>query len=95
MIPAAVATAVVPLNPAPPLPDYLDIKVKAIRGAETVPLTDTFYNLKVSTSALPQQAYQYQAISPADTSLYVSLPPPPGDNSISLDDPERRFGPTV
>jgi len=84
MIPAAVATAVIPLNPTPPLPDYLDIQIKASRGAEIVPVTSTFYNVKVSTSALPQQPYQYQAISAADTSLYISLPPPPGANSISL-----------
>ena len=93
IIPAAVATAVVPLNPAPPRPDYLDIKVKATRGTETLPLPDTFYNLKVNTSALPQQAYQYQVISPADTSLYVSLPPPPGTHSISLTIPSDGSAP--
>ena len=93
IIPAAVATAVVPLNPAPPRPDYLDIKVKATRGTETLPLPDTFYNVKVNTSALPQQAYQYQVISPADTSLYVSLPPPPGTHSISLTIPSDGSAP--
>ena len=93
IIPAAVATAVVPLNPTPPLPDYLGIRVKATRGAETLPLPDTFYNVKVNTSALPQQAYQYQAISPVDTSLYVSLPPPPGANPISLTIPSDGSAP--
>jgi hypothetical protein len=84
VIPAAVATAVVPLNPTPPLPDYLDIEIKAIRGTQLIPDTSTYYNVKVSTSALPQQPYQYQMISPADTSLYLSLPPPPGADPISL-----------
>jgi Tc toxin complex TcA C-terminal TcB-binding domain len=93
IIPAAVATAVVPLNPTPPRPDYLDIKVKATRGAEILPLPDTFYNVRVNSSALPQQAYQYQAISPADTSLYVSLPPLPGANSISLTIPSDGSAP--
>jgi hypothetical protein len=84
VIPAAVATAVVPLNPTPPLPDYLDIELKAMRGAQLIPDTNTYYNVKISTSALPQQPYQYQMISPADTSLYLSLPPPPGADPISL-----------
>jgi hypothetical protein len=93
IIPAAVATAVVPLNPTPPLPDYLDIQVKATRGAETLPLPDTYYNVQVSTSALPQQPYAYQAISPADTSLYLSLPPLPGANPISLTIPSDGSAP--
>lgn len=84
IIPAAVATAVIPLNPSPPLPDYLDVTVTATRGTQTLPLPDTYYNVKVSTSALPTQPYEYQAIAPADTSLYVSLPPPPGAHPISL-----------
>lgn len=93
IIPAAVATAVIELNTSPSLPDYLDIKVKATRGAQTLPLPETFYNVKVSTSALPQQPYQFQAISPADTSLYVSLPPPPGANPISLTVPNDGSAP--
>jgi hypothetical protein len=93
IIPAAVATAVVPLNTAPALPDYLDIKVNATRGTQTLPLPDTYYNVKVSTSALPTQAYQYQAISPADTGLYVSLPPLPGAKPISLTIPNDGSAP--
>ena len=94
MIPAAVATAVIPLNQAPPPSDYyLDIQIKASRGAELVPVTDTFYNVKVSTAALPQQAYQYQAISAADTSLYISVPAPPGANTISLAMPDDGSAP--
>jgi hypothetical protein len=84
IIPAAVATAVIQLNQTPPLPDYLDIQVKATRGAEVIPVTNTFYNVKVSSSVLPQQAYQYQAIAATDTSLYLSLPPQPGAHPISL-----------
>jgi Tc toxin complex TcA C-terminal TcB-binding domain len=93
MIPAAVATAVIPLNPSPPLPDYLDIQIKASRAAEIVPVTDTFYNVKFSTTALPQQPYQYQAIPAAGTSLYISLPAPPGANSISLAMPDDGSAP--
>lgn len=87
LIPAAVATAVIPLNPSPPLPEYLDITVKATRGSEVIPVTDTFYNVMVSTDEMPTTPDQLQAISVSDTSLYVSLPPQPGTNPVSLEMP--------
>ena len=81
-IPAAVATAILVLN-APP-PDYLDVKINATRGTETIPEPNAFYNVKWSNAALPQTPDQYQAISTADTSLYLALPPQPAANPIAL-----------
>ena len=82
-LPAAVATAVIPLNPAPPLPDYLDVKVVATRGSQIIPVDETFYNVVVSNDALPAPD-QYQFISINETSLYIDLPPQPGTEPISL-----------
>lgn len=83
LIPAAVATAVVPLNTATP-PDYLDIKVRAARGTEIIPVTNTFYNVKVSTDDLPTEPLQFQNLAATSTGLYLALPPPPGANPIAL-----------
>jgi Tc toxin complex TcA C-terminal TcB-binding domain/Protein of unknown function (DUF2934) len=87
-IPAAVATAILPLNTPPPAyvdapPYYLDVKVNAVRGPETIPVTATFYNVQVSTAERPATPDQYQAIPASDTGLYVSLPPQPS-NPITL-----------
>ncbi|MFI5915061.1 neuraminidase-like domain-containing protein [Dactylosporangium sp. NPDC051541] len=88
LVPAAVATAVVPLNATPPdyldIPNYLDVKVRATRGTEIIPLTTTFYNVKVSTDSMPSEPLQYQNLAATSTSLYVALPPPPGANPIAL-----------
>ncbi|MGB9226180.1 hypothetical protein, partial [Mycobacterium sp.] len=83
-IPAAVATAVLPLTSAQP--DYLDIKIKATRGTEIVPVTATYYNVNVSTDNTPSPE-MYQQIATADTSLYLALPPTPGANTINLEIP--------
>ena len=82
VIPAAVATAILPLT-VTPLPDYLDIKIKATRGSETVPVDATYYHVIVSDDELPSTDL-YQQIPASDTSLYLVLPPPPGPNTIPL-----------
>ena len=87
LVPSAVATAIVPLTQSPPLPDYLDIKVSATRGSELIPVTSTFYNVQVSTDNIPTTPDQIQGISVSDTSLYISLPPQPGTNPVSLEMP--------
>jgi hypothetical protein len=82
VIPAAVATAIIPLTA--PVPDYLDIKISATRGTEIIPETSTYYNVKVSTDEIPATPDLYQDIPAADTSLYMVLPPPPGTDTIPL-----------
>jgi hypothetical protein len=82
VIPAAAATAILELTPAA-LPDYLDIKIQATRGAETVPVTTTYFNVKVTADALPSPDL-FQQIPASATSLYLELPPPPGANTIDL-----------
>jgi hypothetical protein len=82
--PASVATAIIPLFTAPPLPDYVDITVTATRGSEVIPLTTKFYNVLVSTNQLPSSPDQYQGISTNETSLYIALPPTAGQNTITL-----------
>ena len=87
LVPSAVATAVVELNdplPGAPIDDYLDIKIRATRGADVIPERETFYNVRVRTATLQQKPWEYQNIPASDTSLYLSLPPPPGLNPISL-----------
>jgi hypothetical protein len=39
-----------------------------------------YYNVKVKNAELPA-ARQYKAISASDTSLYLTLPPPPDDGA--------------
>ncbi|MGA2829337.1 MAG: hypothetical protein ABSF03_24865, partial [Streptosporangiaceae bacterium] len=60
--------------------DYLDININATRGAEIIPISNTFYNV-LTSSDIPSDP---TAISYSDTSLYVALPPQPGTNPISL-----------
>lgn len=81
--PISVATVVIPLN-APP-PPFLDIAVVVTRSGEKIPVDDIYYNVLVNTSPLPVTPQQYGAIPLEDTSLYISLPPPPTNtNAISL-----------
>ena len=88
VIPAAVATALIPLDTATSLPDYLDITISATRGSEIIPSAGPYYNVKVSAD---DDVYSspdlYQDIPASSTSLYLVLPPPPGLNAISLDIP--------
>jgi hypothetical protein len=91
--PAGVATAVIPLNAEPPLPDYLDITISATRYSQIIPISDTFYNVKVSRDQPPDTPDQYQAIPVSDTSLYISLPPQPGTTPISLEVPQDGSAP--
>ncbi|MFZ0420270.1 MAG: neuraminidase-like domain-containing protein [Candidatus Sulfotelmatobacter sp.] len=82
--PASVATAIIPLfTPPPPPDDYLDVTIAATRASEVIPVNATFYNVLVSTSALPSTD-QYQEIPDTQTSLYISLPPPAGANTVSV-----------
>ena len=95
VIPAAAATAVIPLTQPTPLPNYLDIKISAGRvqvlpnGQHTVrPIPDasTYHNVKKTHAELPAVEL-YQAIPAADTSLYLSIPPPPDDSTVLLSTP--------
>ena len=93
LVPSSVATAVIPLNSAPQLPDYLDIKIRATRGSEVIPLNNTYHNVKVSTDKIPDTPDQYQGIAASSTSLYLALPPQPGTNPISLEIPDDGSAP--
>ena len=84
-VPAAVATAIIPLNLPSLNPDYLNIDIVASRnsGKEIIPVNNPYYNVLASNGDLPPP-YLYQTISSSDTSLYITLPPQPGTASISL-----------
>ena len=82
VIPAAVATAIIPLTV--PVPEYFDITISATRGTEIIPETSTYYNVKVSTDEIPPTPDLYQDIPASDTSLYMVLPAPPGTDTIPL-----------
>ena len=82
IVPMAVATAIIPLNSTSP-PPYLDVKIRAIRGSQTLPQDNTYYNIYYSQDDLPSPD-QYQWIPPNETGLYISLPPPPLKSFISL-----------
>ncbi len=84
VIPAAAATAVLPLTGT--LPAYLDIRISAKRGTRKIPDSTIYYNVKVTNAELPADGL-YQAIPAFDTSLYLTLPPPPKDSTILLDMP--------
>ena len=90
VIPAAVATAVLPVTLTGTLPPYLGIKVSATHGtgpnAQEIPDSTIYYNVKVQNGELPA-AGQYQAIPESETSLYLTLPPLPGKNTILVDMP--------
>ncbi len=86
--PASVATAIIPLNAAPP--SFFDISVKVTRGtdmngAELVIVEDIYYNVQAISAPLPATPDQYQFIPAGDTNFYVSLPAPPtNNNAIAL-----------
>ncbi|BCL79066.1 insecticidal toxin complex protein [Ktedonobacteria bacterium brp13] len=93
--PAAVATAIVELNSPPPA--YLNVSVVALRDSQQIPVDPIFYNVLVSTDALPSPD-QYQTIPSNATSFYLTLPPPPiNKQAISLivpsDGTAPQFGP--
>ena len=51
IVPAAVATAVIPLYDPPP--KYLAVKLVAVRGSEIIPVASVFHNVLVHTEAPP------------------------------------------
>jgi len=83
--PAAVATAVIPLNLPKTFSKPLNITIKASRGggSDVIPIDNTFYNV-LWTSGDPPPPYLYQTILSNDTSLYITLPPQPGTSVIPL-----------
>jgi Tc toxin complex TcA C-terminal TcB-binding domain len=81
-ISASVATALIPITPAPQ--GYLDITVVATQGTVTLPVESAYYNVLVYDSAAPPTPDQYQAIPVEQTSLYLQLPAPPTSNAIGL-----------
>ena len=81
-IPAAVATALVPISPAPS--GYLDISVVATENNLAVPVESAYYNVIVISPATAPTPDGYQAIPPDQTGLYLQLPAPPNNNGILL-----------
>jgi hypothetical protein len=94
IVPAAVATAIIPLNQALVLSDYLDIRIAATRGSEIISLNTTYHNVLVTADALPTTPEQYEAIAEGLTSLYVALPPQPGTTPIALEMPSDGSAPS-
>ena len=86
-VPAAVATAVIPLNLPAQTPEYLNITFEASRlsglGTDTIPVDNPYYNVAWSAADFPPP-YLFQTISSDDTRLYITLPPQPGTAAISL-----------
>jgi hypothetical protein len=85
-IPASVATAIIPLTiavPAPPANTFLDVTVVATRSGVSIPVNNDFYDVIVSPGAAPTPD-QYQSQPQQNTSLYLTLPPPPNLNTIDL-----------
>src|SRR3984957_6896714 len=85
-IPASVATAIIPMTIALPpagANSFLDVTVIATRNGVTIPINNDFYDVIVSQGAAPTPD-QYQAQPPKNTSLYLTLPPPPNKNAIDL-----------
>ncbi|HKM54287.1 MAG TPA: hypothetical protein VJY33_12830, partial [Isosphaeraceae bacterium] len=95
-IPASVATAILPLNapppPPPPPPEYLNIALVANRRTEQIAVNNPFYNVVVSPGD-PPTPDQYQALPTSATSLYLTLPPPPGTTPINLSLPSDGSAP--
>ena len=85
VVPASAATVVLPLTETPP--DYLDVRVKAVRGGISIPDSTTYYNVNVTKNAAVPPPEFYQFIPDSETSLYLALPPPPNDSTILLDMP--------
>src|ERR1039457_3415750 len=85
-IPASVATAIIPMTvsiPAPPANSFLDVTVVATRGGVSIPINNDFYDVIVSPGVAPTPD-QYQAQPQENTSLYLTLPPPPNSNTVDL-----------
>ena len=82
VLPAAVATAVLPLTETKP--PYLDIQIQATRGAQTVPFTEIYHNVAVCQAQTLVTGDLFQQIPDSDTGLYLMLPPPPGVDTIEL-----------
>jgi hypothetical protein len=80
-VPASVATAVISIA-TPPASSYLDVAIVATRNGVVIPVSSEFYNVLVSPGPVPTPD-QYQTIPQTLTSLYLTLPAPPGLNSIS------------
>ena len=86
-LPASIATAIIPFSspaiPLPPANSFLDITVVAKRSGVTIPINNDFYDVIVSPGNAPPPD-QYQAQPETNTSLYLTLPPPPNINTIDL-----------
>jgi hypothetical protein len=85
-IPAALATAIIPMTlavPPPPANSFLDVTVVATRSTVSIPINDDFYDVTVSPGVAPTPD-QYQSQPLQNTSLYLTLPPPPNTNAINL-----------
>ncbi|HKN59914.1 MAG TPA: neuraminidase-like domain-containing protein [Candidatus Acidoferrales bacterium] len=84
-IPASVATAIIPFStpsvPIPPKNSFLDVTVVATRNGVSIPINNDFYDVIVSPGPAPTPD-QYQ--SQQNTSLYLTLPPPPNTDAIDL-----------
>ena len=85
VVPAAAATAILPLTETPPA--YLDIEVQAVRLGRTIPDSTVYRNVTVSEAAELPPPELYQSLPASETSLYLPLPPPPNASTILLDIP--------
>jgi hypothetical protein len=92
-VPMSVATAVIPISPAPAANTYLDITVVAKRHGVEIPLPAAYYNVIVNGGASPTPD-QFQQIPLADTAFYISLPPLPIGEAVSLVIPTDGSAPT-
>jgi hypothetical protein len=92
-VPAAVATAVIPLKSFTP-GKFVDVDVVATRKGIPVSVDNSFYNVPVTSASFPTPD-QYQFIPLQDTSLYITLPAPPPPTTISLTMPSDGTAPDV
>ena len=96
-VPASVATAIIPFSTSVPVPDppansFLDVTVVATRGPAgspgvSIPVDNDFYDVIVTgipTGGSAPTPDQYQSQPQQNTSLYLTLPPPPNLNAIDL-----------
>ena len=74
ILPAAAATAVLPLTETKPA--YLDVQVAATRNKVAIPDNSVYYNVQTLAGAEPPQTpVAYQGLPPGDTGLYFFLRP--------------------
>ena len=73
--------------------DYYDIEIVATRGADIIPVGNTFYNVPVTPIDAQLPFYMYQSIPESDTSLYITLPPQPGTSLVPLTIPSDGSAP--